>query len=195
MSTEKQIILIGDSLTEWNFKENGWGKKLQDWYGEKATIINEGYAGYNSKMIKEIIHQIIPKKSNKQELLICTILLGTNDCFFQGRQISFQDYKLNILYIVDYIHLTNQKTEILLITPPISVYQKAIAQYINALYEIKKERNFINIVNLHHNPHAIIVLTDLYDGIHINDSGNDKLFKNVQNSIFYHYNSYTPSKL
>ena len=195
MSTEKQIILIGDSLTEWNFKENGWGKKLQDWYGGKATIINQGYAGYNSKMIKDIIHQIIPKDTNKTEILICTILLGTNDCFFEGRQISFQDYKLNILYIVDYIHLTNPKIEILLITPPISGYLKGMTKYIDALYEIKKERNFINIVNLHDNPHANIILPDLYDGIHINDSGNDKLFKNVQNSIFYYYNRYTPSKL
>lgn len=195
MSVEKQIILIGDSLTEWNFKENGWGKKLQDWYGEKVTIVNRGYAGYNSKMIKDMIHEIIPNYTEKMDLLICTILLGTNDCFFEGRQISFQDYKLNILYIIDYIHLTNTKTEILIITPPISGYPKLINKYIDVLYEIKKERNFINIINLYNNPPNNLVLTDLYDGIHINDSGNDKLFKNVQNAIFYYYNYYIPSRL
>ena len=195
MSNEKQIILIGDSLTEWNFKENGWGKKLQDWYGEKVTIVNKGYAGYNSKMIKDIIHEIIPTPPNKQDLLICTILLGTNDCFFEGRQLSFQDYKLNILSIVDYIHLTHPKTEILLITPPTSGYQKPMTQYINSLYEIQAERIFINIINLHDNPPNNLMLTDLYDGVHINDSGNEKLFKNVQNAIFYYYNYYIPSRL
>ena len=195
MPGEKQIILIGDSLTEWNFKDNGWGKKLQDWYGGKAKIINQGHAGYNSRMIKDTIYRIIPKSTPNTEILICTILLGTNDCFFEGRKISFQEYKINILSIIDYIRSITPKTEILVITPPISGHQKPMTQYINSLYEIKKERNFINIINLHNNPHANILVSDLYDGIHINDSGNEKLFKNVQNSIIYYYNRYIPSKL
>ena len=194
MSNKKRIILIGDSLTEWNFKGNGWGKKMQDWYGEKVTVVNAGYAGYNSRMIKEMIHQIVPK--NKNEILICTILLGTNDCFYNIRKLSSQEYKINMLYIIDYIHSVHPKTEILVITPPVSGSPFNMLPYVNALYEIKQERNYINIVDLHTNPHNLLISpSDLYDGIHLNDSGNDKLFKLVQNSIFYYYNHYIPSNL
>jgi lysophospholipase L1-like esterase len=198
MSSKKQIILIGDSLTDWSFGENGWGKKMQDWYGEKVSIINEGYAGYTSKMIKEIINNIVPKNDN--EILLCSILLGTNDCFNREIHVSFQDYKINMLYIIDYIHSIHPKTEILLITPPLSGFQIKITDYVDALYQIKTERDFINIVdvinpNPSHSCPINIVLSDLSDGLHLNDSGNDKLFKNVQNAIFYHYNHYIPSKL
>jgi len=197
MALKKQIILIGDSLTEWNFKGNGWGKKMQNWYGTKVQIINEGYAGYNSKMIKEIISSIVKPQDNTFELLLCTILLGTNDCFLEPRIIPFQEYKQNILSTIDYIRMMHPKTEILLITPPITGHPPKMKitfpNYINALYEIKKERKFVNIVNLHNPPNNLLV-SDLTDGVHINDSGNDKLFKNVQNAIMCYY-PFCPSKL
>ena len=189
-----KIVLIGDSLTEWGGKENGWGKKMQDWYKDKASIVNEGYAGYNSKMIKDLIEHIVPKPEESKQILLCTILLGTNDCFFKGRQLSFQEYKANMLYIINHIHSLYPKTEILLITPPPSGFQILMTKYINALYEIKKIYPFVNIVNLHIQPN-IILMTDLYDGVHFNDSGNNKLFKYVQNAIFYYYNHLIPSKL
>ena len=198
MPNKKQIILIGDSLTEWSFKENGWGKKLQDWYGEKVTIVNEGYAGYNSKMVKELMHDILPKPhsqiNKKNEILLCTILLGTNDCYFEGRKIAVQEYKKNILDIINHIHSGYPEAEILLITPPPTGFQIPMTKYIGVLHEIKKDCPFINILNLHTHP-TIILTSDLFDGIHFNDSGNNKLFKYVQNAIFYYYNRFIPVKL
>lgn len=193
MTNKTQIVLIGDSLTDWNFGENGWGGKLQHWYGEKVKIVNSGYAGYTSKMIKDIINDIIPVEKEK-DILLCVILLGTNDCFYKGRQVSHQDYKKNMLYIIDHIRSIYPKIEILTITPPITAYKNELLPYINVLYEIKTEHTFINILNLHTHPNTM-VLTDLSDGIHLNDSGNKKLFQYVQNAIVFYYNHIIPSKI
>ena len=43
-----EILLIGDSLTEWYQANNGWGGQMKKWYGNKATIINKGFGGYTS---------------------------------------------------------------------------------------------------------------------------------------------------
>jgi lysophospholipase L1-like esterase len=39
-----QVVLFGDSLTEWAFEEenHGFGWYLQDWYKENVEIVNEG---------------------------------------------------------------------------------------------------------------------------------------------------------
>jgi isoamyl acetate esterase len=43
-----QIILFGDSLTEWSFEEEtcGFGWALQSYYAPRVEICNEGKAGY-----------------------------------------------------------------------------------------------------------------------------------------------------
>jgi lysophospholipase L1-like esterase len=39
-----QIVLFGDSLTEWGFDSDtqGFGWYLEEWYKGKAEIVNEG---------------------------------------------------------------------------------------------------------------------------------------------------------
>ena len=65
------ILLIGDSLTEWGNGENGWAGYLTKWYSNKANVINKGFAGYNSKMIVDIMTTIT---FNIPNLILCTIL-------------------------------------------------------------------------------------------------------------------------
>lgn len=47
-STRPQILLIGDSITQYSFSVGGWGARLADWYVRKADVVNRGLSGYNS---------------------------------------------------------------------------------------------------------------------------------------------------
>jgi lysophospholipase L1-like esterase len=189
-----EILLIGDSLTEWYQSNNGWGEQMKKWYDNKATIINKGFGGYTSEMIKNMITDIIGNKKNNN-LILCTILLGTNDCYFVGRQTSSENYKKNILFIIDYIHNINPHTIILLATPPTaSGDTNKIIDYVNKVHQIKKERPYIYLIDLHKDPFKIII-RDLYDGIHFNQSGSNKLFQNIQYTIIHSCNKIRPAEI
>lgn len=190
----KDILLIGDSLTEWYQVNNGWGEQMKKWYANKATIINKGFGGYTSDMIKGIITNIVPNKKNNN-LVLCTILLGTNDCYFVGRQSSSENYKKNMLFIIDYIHTINPHTTILLATPPTATGEpNKILDYVNKVHQIKKERPYIHLVDLHKDPFKIVP-GDLVDGIHFNQNGSNKLFQNIQTKITQNCNKFVPAHI
>ena len=189
-----EILLIGDSLTEWYQANNGWGGQMKKWYGNKATIINKGFGGYTSEMIKSIITNIIGNKK-KNNLVMWTILLGTNDCYYEGRYISSENYKKNILFIIDQILNINPQTSILLCTPPTTLGDpNKILDYVNKVYQIKKERLYVHLIDLHKGPFKIVA-SDLTDGIHFNENGSTKLFHNIQNTIIHNCNKLIPSHI
>lgn len=176
------ILLIGDSLTELNCnKYPGWGYFMKMWYDGKATIHNEGFSGYTSEMIRNIFPTIIPINT---KIIMCTILLGTNDCHLYDKHVEPDDYKDNILFMIDYIHALNNNTVILLITPPIAsaAYGLSILYYVKSIKEICAERNFVIEIELYSQENAV-TRDDLYDGLHVNDTGNKKIFKNIQKQI------------
>ena len=172
----KKIVLLGDSLTELGFKENGWCYHLYNSLNSDIHIINKGNCGWTSKMVAENIKNMI----NINDISICTILLGTNDMY---QNISCIDYKEYILYIIDYLYNLNKNTKILLITPPINIFCKNINDYIIVIYEILVIRQNIILIDLHNNYENKIFLSDLYDNIHFNDNGNKKIYNIVKKYI------------
>jgi lysophospholipase L1-like esterase len=172
----KKIVLIGDSLTELGFKENGWCYLLLNSSKSDIHIINKAYSGWTSKMIYENIKNMIKFK----DVSIFTILLGTNDMY---KDITTNEYKIYILMIIDYLYELNINTKILLITPPINFFCKNIKDYIIAIYEISILRPKIIIIDLYKINENRILLSDLYDGIHFNDIGNKKLYNIIKKYI------------
>jgi lysophospholipase L1-like esterase len=171
------FALIGDSLTNRGFQNrNGWSKLIHSKF-VKARIINYGYEGYTSSMLRNMIKRLIPSGN----IFMTTILLGTNDCY-SSSFVSPEQYKKNIIYIIQYIHNLNPECIILLITPPICKLNNYIFEYVQQIYDIGREFSFISIVDLHNETNAIL-LEDLHDGIHFDDSGHYKLFDNIQNVL------------
>ncbi|KAF1955995.1 SGNH hydrolase [Byssothecium circinans] len=121
-----QIILLGDSLTEWGFDEHteGFGWYLESWYKGKAEIINKGYASYTSSHIQHEFPRLLSSITapSAPPTLLLTIFLGANDACFVGKTeyVPLPKFEANIREFVE-TALTQDAlpdTKIVLITPP-----------------------------------------------------------------------------
>ncbi|KAF1965212.1 SGNH hydrolase [Bimuria novae-zelandiae CBS 107.79] len=121
-----QIVLFGDSITEWSFEPDteGFGWDLSKRYKGKAEIVNEGYAGYTSERIKPEFARLVSRitAQNAPKTLFMTIFLGANDACFVGdtEYVPLPQFSDNIHAFVEEI-LTQDAlatTKIVLITPP-----------------------------------------------------------------------------
>jgi lysophospholipase L1-like esterase len=90
----RKIVLIGDSLTELAFSENGWCYFFQSLH-PNLQIINNARCGWTSKKMSENIKNMLIHK----DISTCTILLGTNDMY---SDITIPEYKKYLLFIIDY---------------------------------------------------------------------------------------------
>ena len=184
------ILLIGDSLTEWGNGENGWAGYLTKWYSNKANVINKGFAGYNSKMIVDIMPTIT---FNIPNLILCTILLGTNDCYNINGLAPIDEYKKNITSIINHIHNLNPNIIIFLITPPVSKINNNIMFYAKSLKQIYTHQTNVVLIDLHTD--NSITVNDLCDAVHFNENANNKLFEKIKNTINNEYSFLSPNKL
>jgi lysophospholipase L1-like esterase len=184
------ILLIGDSLTYLGL-DNGWGAYLKNWYQNKVDIIDKSICKYTSNMIKENLNELI----NIKNYSICSILLGTIDCYNSNCHCSPDEYKNNINYIIDYLWKINPHCYILLITPPLCSLNKDILLYVNELYKIVEENKHIILVDLYKG-HNNIELYDLsVDGLHLNNSGNWKVYCKIKEAIEKHLPCFHPNRL
>ena len=49
-SLPKLAILLGDSITQQGFMQNGWAGLLSNEYQRRIDVVNRGFSGYNSKV-------------------------------------------------------------------------------------------------------------------------------------------------
>ena len=184
------IFLIGDSQTDLGFK-NGWGNLLKKWYHNKAIVYNKSICNYTSLMLKDRLKELV----NNQHVDICTILLGSNDCYNFDLYVRPEDYKQNILYIIDQMRHINPTCIIFLITPPISNIHMGILCYVNVIYQIIAERAHITLIDLYHGTN-ILDSTDLHsDGLHLNEKGNVKIFNKIKDAVEMYLPFIDPSRL
>ncbi|KAF2739075.1 SGNH hydrolase [Polyplosphaeria fusca] len=134
-----QIVLFGDSLTEWSFDDynRGFGWALENKYHGKAEIINEGYSTptpqyesimltldfrFTSSMLRNNFRDIIQRATEPSAAptLLITIFLGANDACL----LPLRTFEENIRKFVDDIlnedRLLNTKV-VLITTPPINI--------------------------------------------------------------------------
>ena len=126
--------------------------------------------------------------------MICTVLLGTNDCYYKERCVSPNEYKQNIIYIINHIRKLNIFCVILLVTPPVCQVSSKINDYVVKTHEIAKE-HAVPLVDLHKKGPFRINQSDLYDGTHINEKGNKKLFENIKETLLTHFSIISPDAL
>lgn len=181
-----KIVSIGDSLTNFGFNKNGWATKLI--LTGNYSIENVGFNGITSTEMVNKLPTLQIKNDIKNSDLV-TIWLGTNDVLqYYDQKITPDNYVKNIFLIIDYIQDINPRVPILLIGLPISSF--SVNQYVSKeqslLYEFNQKllqfsnKSGIPIINLMDNSDGQeILVTDLYDGIHFNSNGHNKLFNKL----------------
>ncbi|KAH4895751.1 hypothetical protein HBI81_157330 [Parastagonospora nodorum] len=122
-----EIVLFGDSLTEWSFDDStqGFGLHLEKMYAGKARILNEGQAGYTSTRLSSDFDRIIQRATSPTtpRMLLFTIFLGANDACMIGTDamVPWPTFSANIRAFIETI-LTQDgglaETKIAVISPP-----------------------------------------------------------------------------
>ena len=94
MSTWPLAVLIGDSQTQLGWQDGGWVAGLADTFQRrvgviinwayyhsgciKVDILNRGFSGYNSRMLLEVLPDLLSKEDwGKAKAVV--ILIGSND--------------------------------------------------------------------------------------------------------------------
>ncbi|KAJ4296911.1 hypothetical protein N0V90_006959 [Kalmusia sp. IMI 367209] len=122
-----QIVLFGDSLTQWGFDAatQGFGWHLENVYEGKAEIVNEVVTtSYTSNYIQREFTRLISQltSASAQPTLLFTIFLGANDACFVGKTeyVPLPRFSDNIRGFVEEILIRDElpRTKIVLITPP-----------------------------------------------------------------------------
>ena len=195
------ILLIGDSLTYLgSHKEKGWVNYLKMWYKNKANIVNKGLCQHSSQMVRDKFHEITLTFGNfYSKFDMCTILLGTNDCYNPNFYTTPNIYKENILFMIDNLRIKNPNCIIFLITPPSCKINDCILDYVNQIYNIvserQKQKQLITLIDLHKGNNKIDYSDLDYDGIHLNASGNWKIYCKIKESIEKQFYFLTPNNL
>ena len=75
-----QIILFGDSITQFSFQTGGWGAALANEYQRHADVVVRGYSGYNTRWALELLPSLFPADCPAaQTPALVTVFLGAND--------------------------------------------------------------------------------------------------------------------
>eukprot|EP00201_Polytomella_parva_P000961 CAMPEP_0175087374 /NCGR_PEP_ID=MMETSP0052_2-20121109/29794_1 /TAXON_ID=51329 ORGANISM="Polytomella parva, Strain SAG 63-3" /NCGR_SAMPLE_ID=MMETSP0052_2 /ASSEMBLY_ACC=CAM_ASM_000194 /LENGTH=198 /DNA_ID=CAMNT_0016359711 /DNA_START=103 /DNA_END=696 /DNA_ORIENTATION=- len=123
----RQVLLLGDSLTQRGFEPNGWAAGLADIFIRKADIVNRGLSGYNTRWVLEILDRLVPTQPG--EKMLAVIWFGANDAarpdgppHSTRQHVPVSEFKYNLSKIVAHTQAQGFK-RILLITPP-PIYNK-----------------------------------------------------------------------
>lgn len=116
--------MLGDSNTEWGYSST-WLSRLSHYYSRRATVINSGQRGYNSrwmlKMLQDEKTRRILLPSHVRRPLFVTIMLGTNDLAHPstGQHVPVNEFISNLKAIITLVQRECEpKGGIFVFTPP-----------------------------------------------------------------------------
>jgi len=131
------ILLFGDSLTEFGFGQNGqvgWASLLASTYSRRADVVSRGFSGYNTEHALSVLPSILGSSddgsaqypTSRVPLLFSIVFFGANDASLPtARQhLPLEDYCKNMREIITTIRshvdgeTNQQQTPIILFTPP-----------------------------------------------------------------------------
>ncbi|KAM6973802.1 isoamyl acetate-hydrolyzing esterase 1 homolog [Aplochiton taeniatus] len=116
-----QVVLFGDSITQFAFQTNGWGSEIADKLARKCDVVNRGLSGYNSRWAKIILPRIIP--NHNSHIAAVTVFFGANDCALEEKNpqqhVPLQEYSENLKDIVNHLASVGVSADkVIFITPP-----------------------------------------------------------------------------
>ncbi|XP_070549628.1 isoamyl acetate-hydrolyzing esterase 1 homolog [Ptychodera flava] len=117
-----KVILFRDSITQYSFKDGGWGAVLADKLQRRCDVLNRGISGYNTKFGSIILPKIITKETASNVAMV-TIFFGANDASLPEinpqQHVPVIKYKHYLQSMIDYLKAIEINEErIILIGPP-----------------------------------------------------------------------------
>eukprot|EP00834_Sanchytrium_tribonematis_P008266 NODE_920_length_3051_cov_0.826897.p3 type:complete len:187 gc:universal NODE_920_length_3051_cov_0.826897:807-1367(+) len=161
------VCCLGDSLTQYGIRTNGWISLLNSHFERKVQFISKGYSGYNTRWILSHLHQILKVKCD-----IFIVWLGTNDCTEDEKQyVDIDLYKSNLTTISETIK--NFCDPVIITISPIPTVRQERKQWNEYTDAIRGIENFIDLSNLDW------CSEDYVDDLHLSEKGNYKIFESV----------------
>ena len=210
------IVLFGDSITQQAFGMDGkvgWGSLLASSYARRADVLERGFYGYNTRHGLDVLPRIFSGPL-LPELLLCTVLFGSNDACLPGERqyVPIDEYGENLVKIVTGIRESQspQQFPIILLTPP-PVNEVAWAkfknlktsnrtnerarQYGDKVKEVAQKLDCPvidtwELLKGHSDEHGKYLL----DGLHLEESGNRLIYQAVMNVIQGQFPNLAPMK-
>lgn len=185
----KRIVLFGDSITQGSFssEHRGWGGRLSEWLCRYVDVLNRGFSGYNSRWALSILPSILGGVGSAS---LAVVFFGANDSVQAGesQHVPLEEYDQNLRSIIDIFKEQNPDIALILVTPPPvdhtrwpSRHNELVSTYAEAVRRIAVDKAAV-LVDLWITADAIAI-NDLEDGLHLNESGNSKVFFAVQRGI------------
>lgn len=119
-----QLILFGDSITQFSFQVNGWGAEIADKLVRKCDVINRGLSGYNSRWAKMILPRLINNQNSADNNIVAvTVFFGANDSALEDKNpqqhVPVQEYSENLKEITRLLAAAGVTADrVIFITPP-----------------------------------------------------------------------------
>ncbi|TRY85963.1 hypothetical protein DNTS_015372 [Danionella cerebrum] len=116
-----QIILFGDSITQFSFQANGWGSQICHKLERKCDVINRGLSGYNTRWAKIVLPRMVPVSD--APVAAVTVFFGANDCALEEKNptqhVPLEEFSENLKDIVSYLRSAGVTADkVIFITPP-----------------------------------------------------------------------------
>ncbi|KAI0328125.1 SGNH hydrolase [Cubamyces sp. BRFM 1775] len=122
------IMLLGDSITQGGFENNGFAARLANAYMRKMDVVNRGYSGYNTNWIIPVFEQCFATQHEQQhvpKVRILTIWFGANDAALppSPQHVPLEQYQSNLAKLIRTVRSPDSpryspETRIILLTPP-----------------------------------------------------------------------------
>ncbi|EFC43474.1 predicted protein [Naegleria gruberi] len=140
------LYLVGDSLTEYSTKPEGLHSRLLNWMNIKVDIINRGYSGWNTDLMRLALEKHFDQSfnlSNSEDYNICVfICLGANDASsaelpLPRQHVPLERFGENLKKIIEMLKsgLKCKKLDVLLCTPP-PVNTQQYAEFVKKSYNM-----------------------------------------------------------
>ncbi|KAJ3068580.1 hypothetical protein HDU98_008269 [Podochytrium sp. JEL0797] len=208
--TYDQIVLIGDSLTEWGGnRPGGWGLLLTQHYSRRLNVNIRGFGSFNTWWLKFTISPLFHSLHNVK---LITLMIGTNDYaeLPNGRHVPIEKYRTFLGEIISNLHTVAPHAHILVMTPPpMCAFEAGTHLYKNALLYRAACTEAVESFHLQSWSHTHLALLNTWDvflpskeyenpdfdpssevlkqffvdDLHLNVVGNERLFEGVVTGI------------
>ena len=190
----KTIMIIGSSMTQKAFDTENWGFGigLSDWYNRTADIIVRGQSGYNTRWTLLGFNKLLG--NYKPDLFV--FFLGNNDSTrIDCRYISIDEYEKNMIEMIRISKTVNPHSKFILLTPTradnAGRSDELTFQYADVIRKIGALDPDITVIDFWYGDISI-VKEDLCDGLHLGQSGNQKVLLGLKMAIRKYLPQFVP---
>ncbi|XP_053202114.1 isoamyl acetate-hydrolyzing esterase 1 homolog [Panonychus citri] len=194
-----KVILIGDSLVQFSFNPDSgcWASMLANSLQRISDVVTRGFSGYTSRSIRNVLPDILSKDDYDQAACII-LFIGVNDACDNTsiQHVPKDQTEDNLTAILAYLKEQGVPTsKIIMLTPTCFFFDE-----FQAIHDFKLPQRYpdeyskivrrvadkagVEIVdtnklsNEHPNPRSLF-----YDGIHLNRTGAELLYKAIWPSV------------